>query len=162
MKPATIYKGNLMYRGIKAILKMALSTGLIVGLVGCASRPHSNFESLSIGMEKDQVVERMGPPKFVRRVRGEDRWKYVYYHDGIRFEKYVHFDNGKAIYLGDLVPGKGNAAEEDELIAKENAEVQAEWEAQYQQRESRSSKEHFKQLDEDFLKFNHPKLKSSK
>lgn len=61
-----------------------------------------SFNSLSPGMEKDDVLDIMGSPKTTLRREGKDRWLYVFYDDKIRFEKEVQFYEGKAVYVGEI------------------------------------------------------------
>jgi len=75
------------------------------------------FSSLKPGMDKDQVLEAIGGPRAVTRFHGKDRWFIVYYHDQNRFEKEIHFQDGKAVYIGDPyeAPPEKQAAYIDKL-----------------------------------------------
>lgn len=58
-------------------------------------------EDVKLGMDKDQVLEAIGGPRAVTRFHGKDRWFIAFYHDNIRYEKEVHFTEGKATYVGE-------------------------------------------------------------
>lgn len=90
-------------------------------LTACQTSMVKQFSKVQPGMEKDDVLEIMGSPSQSRRFHGKDRWSYVFYEDRIRFEKEVHFFEGKAIYIGDL----WQPPEEQSAVAvdKRNAEL---------------------------------------
>src|SRR4051812_43831188 len=70
-------------------------------LSACQGTPIKHFEELKPGMEKTEVIEKMGSPWTTTRLHGKDRWIYVLYDDDTRYEKEVHFLNGKVVYVGD-------------------------------------------------------------
>lgn len=69
-------------------------------LSACQSSMVRSFESLHPGMDKSQVLERVGNPDTTTRLHGQDRWIYKFYEDSIRFEKEVHFLDGILVYSG--------------------------------------------------------------
>lgn len=71
-------------------------------LSGCQTSMLKQFQQVSMGMEKADVLELMGSPRDTQRFHGKDRWKYVFYDDKIRFDKEVHFLDGAVIYVGDI------------------------------------------------------------
>lgn len=73
--------------------------GLIL-LSGCQTNMVKAFDGLMVGMDKDQVLESIGGPRAVTRFHGKDRWFILYYHDNVRFEKEIHFQDGVAVYIG--------------------------------------------------------------
>jgi outer membrane protein assembly factor BamE len=74
----------------------------LLTLSACQTSMLKQFSKVQQGMEKDDVLEVMGSPNQSQRFHGKDRWRYVFYEDQIRFEKEVHFFEGKAIYAGDI------------------------------------------------------------
>lgn len=84
----------------KLLFPFILLTALI--LSGCQTSMLKQFQSVSMGMEKADVLELMGSPRDAQRFHGKDRWKYVFYEDKIRFTKEVHFLDGTVIYVGDI------------------------------------------------------------
>lgn len=118
---------------MKSIAIFILAASASSFLFGCVSKPIENYEKITIGMEKDEVIEHMGSPKFVRRIRGEDRWKYVFYDQNTRYERFVHFDGGRVVYIGEEKPSPSDSSVDDQNIAAEDAEVEKEWQDQYQE-----------------------------
>ncbi|MES3038039.1 MAG: outer membrane protein assembly factor BamE [Bdellovibrionota bacterium] len=82
-----------------SLLILLIST---FALCGCQTSMLKEFESLTPGMEKDDVLDHMGSPVTTLRRQGKDRWFYVFYQDNLRFEKEIQFFEGKVIYVGDL------------------------------------------------------------
>jgi outer membrane protein assembly factor BamE len=60
------------------------------------------FNEISPGMEKDDVLDLMGSPNQAQRFHGKDKWTYVFYDKRIRFEKEIQFFEGNAIYVGEI------------------------------------------------------------
>jgi len=58
------------------------------------------FDEVKPGMDKDQVLEVIGGPRAVTRFHGKDRWFMMFYHDGVRYEREIHFTNGLVTYVG--------------------------------------------------------------
>lgn len=59
------------------------------------------FDQIAIGTDKDSVLDRLGSPRNITRMNGEDRWYYLYYQDEARQQKEVHFRDGLVTYVGD-------------------------------------------------------------
>jgi outer membrane protein assembly factor BamE len=103
--------------------KMRLLLGALLFLsLGCQTNMKRAFEELKIGMDKDQVLEAIGGPRAVTRFHGKDRWFIVYYSEGFRHEKEIHFTNGLATYIGDTYepPPEKSAAAVDKLNASQD------------------------------------------
>lgn len=106
-----------------------LSVFSISLLFGCQSSPKRQFEKVQVGMEKVDVLQLMETPWTTTRLHGKDRWIYIFYDNGVRQEKEVHFLNGAVVYAGDaLKPAPEKTAEakdkknqEDELKFAEEA-----------------------------------------
>lgn len=79
----------------------SLALILFVFLSACQTNMKTAFEDVKLGMDKDQVLTAIGGPRAVTRFHGKDRWFIAYYHEGIRYEKEVHFTNGYATYVGE-------------------------------------------------------------
>ncbi len=102
---------------------MRLLLGALLFLsLGCQTNMKRAFEELKIGMDKDQVLEAIGGPRAVTRFHGKDRWFIVYYSEGFRHEKEIHFTNGLATYIGDTYepPPEKSAAAVDKLNASQD------------------------------------------
>jgi outer membrane protein assembly factor BamE len=100
---------------------LLLGAFLFISL-GCQTNMKHAFEKLKVGMDKDQVLETIGGPRAVTRFHGKDRWFIVYYSEGFRYEKEVHFTNGLATYVGDSYepPPEKSAAAVDKLNASQD------------------------------------------
>lgn len=71
-------------------------------MTACQTSMLKQFSEIKPGMEKDDVLSLMGSPNQTQRFHGKDRWSYVFYDNRIRFEKEVHFFEGKSVYIGDI------------------------------------------------------------
>jgi outer membrane protein assembly factor BamE len=74
---------------------------LLFCLTGCQTNMKKAFEEIKPGMDKDQVLDTLGGPQAVTRFHGKDRWFITFYHEGIRYEREIHFSNGIADYAGE-------------------------------------------------------------
>ncbi|MBK7960220.1 MAG: outer membrane protein assembly factor BamE [Bdellovibrionales bacterium] len=70
-------------------------------LSGCQTHLLKEFETIAPGMEKDDVLGKMGSPSTSIRLHNKDRWIYVFYDDKMKFEKEVHFFEGNVVYIGE-------------------------------------------------------------
>ena len=79
-----------------------------IGLCHCSTPTHKEaVESLLLGIDKSEVVEKLGSPNRVERHEGVDRWMYTYKHTEKVLE--VHFKDAKVIYRG---PPKEDAVDQ--------------------------------------------------
>ena len=86
---------------MRSILTLSLLAGALF-LSACQTNMLKEYQSLHPGMEKDDVLDKMGNPQRTQRFHGKDRWTYVFYHDRIRYEKEVQFFEGNAVYVGEI------------------------------------------------------------
>jgi outer membrane protein assembly factor BamE len=70
-------------------------------VISCQTNMVKEFDSLKVGNDKHQVIDKLGSPRHMTRMNGEDRWYYMYYNDDVRLQKEVHFKDGLVIYFGD-------------------------------------------------------------
>lgn len=70
-------------------------------LTACQGSPLKDFQKITPGMEKNDVLGLMGNPSRTQRFHGKDRWTYIFYDEQIRFEKEIQFFEGNAVYIGD-------------------------------------------------------------
>ena len=89
-------------------------------LVGCQTPRYKEFTHVKEGMEKDQVIEEAGGPNVSRRWHGKDRWIYNYHTPSGRQTREVHFEDGRAIYVGDKVVPAIAADEQDRMNEQSN------------------------------------------
>lgn len=68
--------------------------------LSCASPQKSNQQRVSVGMDKDQVLQVLGNPSRSKRVSGSDRWSYDEYVDGSKQVLQVYFQNGRVRFVG--------------------------------------------------------------
>jgi len=93
--------------------------------LGCATNMRQQFERVQVGMEKDDVLGLMDSPQRTQRWHGMDRWTYIFYTDGTRYEKEVHFDAGVAKYVGEVYKPEVSATEQDIKNEEANKQVEA-------------------------------------
>ena len=87
----------------------------------CQTNMLKQFAGIENGMDKHDVLEKMGSPTTKTRLHGKDRWFYTFYEDSVRYDKEVHFLNGRTVYFGDTwVPTAEKSAE---TIDKNNEEL---------------------------------------
>lgn len=82
-------------------------------LVGCQTNQIRQFSKLKPGMDKGQVLEVMGSPQSTRRFKGHDEWTYKFFEGDQEHLKEVHFEYGKAVYIGDQAKPAVSAEETD-------------------------------------------------
>ena len=97
----------------------------LIGLSGCQTNMKKAFAEIKPGMDKEQVLETIGGPRAVTRFHGKDRWFIMFYHEGVRYEREVHFTNGIADYVGDtyVAPEEKQAAVVDKKNEESNEQV---------------------------------------
>ena len=83
----------------------------LLSLSGCAYSQKKQFDQVQVGMEKNTVLSIMDSPQRTQRWHGMDRWTYIFYESDQRIEKEVHFEEGKANYVGDVCQAKVSAVE---------------------------------------------------
>ena len=87
---------------VAKIILNALGALLVLVSFGCSTTPKDKlFNSVKNGMPKYEVLELLGQPRVVRRVRGQDHWFYTFTRSNDLVEKEIHFEGGRVIYAGD-------------------------------------------------------------
>lgn len=116
-----------------AFAKGLLFAAALVVVTGCQSPRYKEFTNVKQGMEKDLVLKAAGNPTIARRWNGKDRWIYSYIQtpDGPQTRE-VHFQDGRAVYVGTKVVPDVSAEDQDRLNDESNAEEQKLLEADYQ------------------------------
>jgi len=109
--------------GLKSPLRLLLFSLSSLILMACQSDPAHDFTELEPGMDKAHVLGVMGSPQRTQRNRGQDRWTYIFYNHMDREEKEVHFQDNRAVYLGNPIPPTISAEAQDAMNANDNAEV---------------------------------------
>lgn len=116
----------------RSILAVAiLMSGFL--LSGCQTSMLKVYNKISLGMEKDDVLELMGSPQRTQRFHGKDRWTYVFYDTKVRYEKEVQFFEGNAIYVGDKWEPEVTAAQVDAKNEASNKALEDESLRKYQE-----------------------------
>lgn len=108
-------------------------------LTACASTPHADLDEVRSGMDKDQVLQKVGNPKRTFRASGQDHWIYVYFQDGQEVARQIDFADGKVVKVGR--PVNKNSLERQ----LENSESMEEYESKARAHQRKSSK--FKDVD---------------
>ncbi len=93
--------------------------------MGCQSSPSRDFDKVSPGMTKSDVLGIMGSPSWTLRWKGLDRWNYTFYHEDNLVQKELHFDSGKVAYKGDPILPLVSAEDQDRQNDEANKEVAA-------------------------------------
>lgn len=98
---------------------------VLAGLTGCQTNMKKAFEEIKLGMDKDQVLEIIGGPRAVTRFHGKDRWFIMFYDEGLRHEREIHFLNGIADYVGNpyVAPEEKQAAYVDKKNEESNQQI---------------------------------------
>ncbi len=83
----------------KIIRMMLMCTVTFVGLslMGCATPLVKKLEEIRVGMDKADVLEKVGNPKRVRRVGGRDEWVYVVKTQEADEEYRFYFEAGRLV-----------------------------------------------------------------
>lgn len=98
------------------------TTVAITLLASCQTSRSKEFGGIKDGMAKDEVLSEAGGPNVSRRWHGKDRWIYNYGKaPGDEQTREVHFENGKAVYVGQKPVPKISAEEQDRLNDASNA-----------------------------------------
>ena len=98
---------------------------ILLSLTACQTNMKKAFEEIKPGMDKQQVLEAIGGPRAVTRFHGKDRWFIMFYENGVRYEREVHFLNGIADYVGEnyVAPEEKQAAYVDKKNEESNEQV---------------------------------------
>ena len=96
--------------------------GLILSLClgACQSSRVKEFEQVHSGMSKSEVLSAIGGPVRTQRWHGRDRWEYRMYGSlngeaAKEIVREVHFEDGKATYVGNAIKPAISADEQDRL-----------------------------------------------
>ncbi len=103
------------------MLRRVLSV-IVVGVFfgACQTPPIKEFEDVSLGQDKSDVIEAVGGPSWRDRRKGFDRWTYVIYQDGVRLERQIHFLDGVVTYKGEAIQPFITAEEQDVINSEKN------------------------------------------
>lgn len=69
---------------------------LLATIIGCSSIPQS-LKQVRAGMDKGEVLQLVGNPKFTFRENSQDHWAYFYESNGQELRRDIVFENGKVI-----------------------------------------------------------------
>lgn len=100
---------RLKNRYIAFYIQIALASILI--LASCVTPPVENFSRVSVGMDKTDVLDKIGSPKFTEIRDGNLVWTYRFYEKDKVTEKEVEFNEKGFVHrLGDPAPEKASKA----------------------------------------------------
>jgi outer membrane protein assembly factor BamE len=122
------------------MFRILILVSLALYSTGCASTDIRDFEKIQVGMDKDDVLKIMGSPNKSERWKGMDRWTYVLWNDNQDGRREVHFNEGRATYVGDMVKPEISAEEQDRLNAESNAALERQIAEQKKQNQSEYKK----------------------
>ncbi len=86
----------------------------------CQSSPIKEFNKITLGNDKSDVIELIGGPNWYDRREGTDRWTYIIFQDGVQLEREIRFSEGIVAYVGEPVKPFITAAEQDSINAEKN------------------------------------------
>ena len=96
---------------------------------GCSLSQKKQFEHVQVGMDKGEVLGLLESPQRTQRWHGMDRWTYIFYDENQRQEKEVHFQEGRANYVGDVYVPAVSADQQDKLNEASNREMESQLQA---------------------------------
>lgn len=115
-------------------------------LASCQTNMARQFDKISPGMDKDAVLDKLGSPRHITRMNGEDRWYYLYYQEDVRQQKEIHFKDGLVSYSGEK---KKPVAEIDPVVVDtKNSEINRQLDEETEKRKTAS-----KNAYNDYLKY---------
>lgn len=83
-------------------------------LTSCATSLRKELSEIRAGMDKGQVVEKVGSPHRKRRWKGEDEWTYIYYVNNKQAATEIRFQNGVVTSVTETDPkNQGTTSPED-------------------------------------------------
>ncbi|MGE4130939.1 MAG: outer membrane protein assembly factor BamE [Bdellovibrionales bacterium] len=109
-------------------------------MAACSSIP-TLLNDIKPGMDKDQVLDRVGNPKRTFRDRGYDNWTYIYHNNNQWWRRDVVFENGKVI----KVTRPTLNSKQSWVSGLENAVTMEEYE--HRAREHQKDSNQFKSID---------------
>jgi outer membrane protein assembly factor BamE (lipoprotein component of BamABCDE complex) len=111
-----------MSKNIRKNLLILNSFLLLFLLTGCASNPIEDFSKISVGMDKTEVIDRIGSPIKSEMFHGIEYWTYKLYSGPQPTIKEVHFKDGIVTFSGDPIPD----AEKKSISVKTQKELKTE------------------------------------
>jgi outer membrane protein assembly factor BamE (lipoprotein component of BamABCDE complex) len=108
--------------------------GVIVAVIGCSTISES-MQHVRTGMDKAEVLNILGDPKFTYRENSQDHWAYFYNANNQEWRRDIVFENGKVIRVTKPTSGKNKSQklessenmEEFESIAREQQKPRGEF-----------------------------------
>lgn len=93
------------YHGLmRSILKKFLRLQVIaiaIYISACTTSQHKALREIEAGMDKSDVLEKLGNPEHKTRQHGLDRWSYTSTtKSGAPETTFIFFSNGKVTYVG--------------------------------------------------------------
>jgi len=80
-----------------------LSLLFLLFCISCATAPLKKFPSISVGMDKGEVLEALGSPLHVNQKTKNHIWHYRFFDkDENEIMKEIKFSNGKVVYAVDV------------------------------------------------------------
>lgn len=79
------------------ITKKVILPSLIIFFLGCASHQKQALSKIQVGMDKADVLEKIGSPTRKARIFGQDRWTYEL--DSVSRNNYIRFLSRRKSYL---------------------------------------------------------------
>lgn len=138
------FYGKMKLQGGSAMLQRIFLIAIsLTALSACQTSMLRSFERVEKGMDKHQVLEKLGNPNATTRMHGKDRWLYRFYDNRVRFDREVHFNDGLVVYVGEswTPPAEKTAEAKDKRNDELNQKVEVD------------RVEHVRKTQEDFENF---------
>jgi len=82
-------------------LKLLVGAMCVLFVAACSTPQHKALRSIDVGMDKADVLEKLGNPTRKTRHQGQDRWSYEYQNESGMQLTHIYFAGGKVTYVGD-------------------------------------------------------------
>ena len=83
--------------GCKRLWSLIFLSIMICAALGCATSIPEGLNQVRTGMDKDEVLRKIGNPKRTFRLEGRDHWTYIYFSNNDEWRRDVIFENGKVV-----------------------------------------------------------------
>lgn len=113
---------------------------MVLAAVGCATFSQT-MDQIKVGMDKDEVLSKLGSPKRTFRENSLDYWTYLFYQDNKEWRRDVVFENSKVIRVTRATLANKSAFQ----LQLENSKSPEEFEAAVRAQQKKNS--NFKFID---------------
>ena len=76
----------------------------MVFLISCATSLSQRFDKINLGMDKTELLDRLGSPNYSEFKNGQNEWVYIYYVDNQAYAKRLIIENQMLTKIQDFKP----------------------------------------------------------